>query len=1428
MNRLKHVLGSNVSHTVLSHVISTRRNSDLRWTASRVKRAVDPKFADNGEQRDNSAGSQKRRLKSRTILGKRALEKYSEEERFQNRRRASCQAKKSSSQYSNRKQVGKPTNSKNDAESVETAVIEDEAGSYARMIAAYSEDVYSKNAFAAPKDGAGSAMIARTRPSPFSNSCVISMKPFLSAGPVATSHEAKFSTETSAVQKNLRNSRGDSVESGGAENELERSATYAAIIERYSHTVTLNVDPRAWGSNGISRRHVSTKFDNVSGTAGETEGVAVAAETKEIVGCSKKSIPDGSSGPKANDNREKREVRRESQTTKDVIKDPRRIATMKDDTDAKSREKLASQPAEEPSDWLEKMVEAHKKRIRDRKAASARTPEGANENVEMSGNKPTNPISDYIRRGATGSNAQRGAGQASTSNSAQSSAVSDPARQPQIELRMTPSQNESVVAINVDELSRNFQAGQDRLSVVISSKKNANAPDRANAETRPDFGSMQISISEDTVPVKQIEFSINGKPVSELKSIVARTDKLDVLGSMDKVEIRIPSKDNNNARTTNQQYVARPAAHPAVLNLHINAKFNDPRVQQPKSTGAKRETSPATPRVIPPNQSPVPPRSYKVSSSSQNEPVSKPGDTVANVEGGEELLRKSQINPTEVFQRGASRTPSNNLAGNVDKAVSENANSGANQLPRNSQDTRVNPEKPGRDGSNREPSNMIPWWSSEEAFNNIKRKGSGGKDASPGIVDAVAEPKRPEASVERICKISDYKPESADIGKSAENAEIVAQSSRMEVERKEVRVERSRELSDANVVKVTSSQRYVPTNKSSKQHAKRKSKVAKKASRVRSTTKTTPKQHFDWPINSVPSPKVVKFVAVTPRRVDVDSGTETKSAAVKNRPTIEEETRGQRGDAARAADGNAERSDTVIEPADLERSANRSAGVSAKSASAASESGTGAAEGKAPDKMSDAIKKLLPGGRPPGKRVVDRRMAEILKSMKPIEKREDGTLIDYGVTVSSRKPSKSRTDANGVPQVLPVSKNLADRPNSAKLKQDAPGRIEIIRELKVSTKTKEVKDDRAKVLEGEKLSSGRKEVPKSKGWDKVVDLAKISSVKKETLTEPKVVTKQSKVVEPVKVLSAKKPNVPEDATSSTTKKQLHQGPGNITYQPRLDSEYMLSKQWVPDADRESDKFRHSRAKARLEGTKETVDAPISSDSMKILPTERTGGGANLVKSKVSSKPTRESADKKETPSITSKGLEARSGVTESYNPQLTVKKCRIRSCPPTQRAADKKAEKMPPEIVDERFKVTGAAPLKGTIRQQPSKGNLANFSKVGKVERVETPRPDNTESGGGSSGFGNFIVGPAGLKSSRSFVMHTITSADKVSKRVSTSLQREEKLRGEEMTDVEKPINEEHRQLYLAPSRSERPEKDLLYASWLQRFKNSIDDDKIL
>ena len=158
---------------------------------------------------------------------------------------------------------------------------------------------------------------------------------------------------------------------------------------------------------------------------------------------------------------------------------------------------------------------------------------------------------------------------------------------------MTPSQNESIVSINVDEQATKTAGTRDQLSVVISSKRDKTGQvDASNLNLQSDFGSMQISISENTVPVKQIEFSINGKPVSELKSIVARADKLDVVSSMDKVEIRIPPSQNR-AASEQTQNLARTASSPVpVLNLQIAAKFNEPRIQQPTDTGVRTTTTP--------------------------------------------------------------------------------------------------------------------------------------------------------------------------------------------------------------------------------------------------------------------------------------------------------------------------------------------------------------------------------------------------------------------------------------------------------------------------------------------------------------------------------------------------------------------------------------------------------------------------------------------------------------------------------------------------------------------------------------------------------------------------------------------------------------------------------------------------------------------
>ncbi|XP_076287990.1 uncharacterized protein LOC143212759 [Lasioglossum baleicum] len=1240
----------------------------------------------------------------------------------------------------------------------------------------YNEAMCSKSAFAVLNDSTGHSMINRTRRSPFNSASIGPMKPFQAAGHSLLNQEANFSTETAAKCSNLQNLRRDIVEPvGGGETGLERVSSYAMMIEKYSNSV--NIDTLGWGRCMVPRRHVSTKLSNPSLKLEDARsGEAGARETIE---CSKKGISNGLTEAIAGSGSDKRQVGQAGCT----IKDPERIATIKDDMDAKL------QPAER-ADWVDRVVSAHKKSITHRKLlhTGRKTPEMDNENVaretsahpdleedypltEMTGKKPTNPISDYIRRGPVSSNAQRGAGQASSQSSAQSSATVNPGKEPQIELRMTPSHNESVVAINVDELSARTTGAKDHLSVVISSRKNASNP--ANTDAQSDFGSMQISISEDTVPVKQIEFSINGKPVSELKSIVARADKLDVLSSMDKVEIRIPTKDNH-ARTTNQytqhQQVARAPVNPsAILNLHINAKFNAPHVQQPKDVGVKPQSTPPASRSTPPSQAPVPPRTHNIFSPAKQEHAN-PDSTVATNMG-----RLEEQDPGE----------------NVNRGLNQSVNSGTTHSPRNSpRDSKLKNPKRDSTAENRVPSNMIPWWSSEEAFKKIKKKGSGVEGSSVVAApnkteDVVAEPKK-------LQEDSTSQPKSAVSSNPADPPKTTAPGN--DATKPEV-AGKSSEVMDLSPVRVTSSQRHV--HGKAPKSVKHKSRMTKKVYRSRGVVRTSaiPKQSSDTQINSVPPPKVVKFVAVNPRTVDVERRPDVARADEKQRTKVEEETKKLEGDATRPGHENVQKnSDTLAKGADVERSANRSAGVSANSAS-----GSEAAKGKSQD-MSGTVE-----NDPPGESVNGRRMKDILKTMKPIEKRKDGTLIDYGVTVPSRKPSET-TLRFRVKNVRVVGRSKS---------------------IEAEKTTKKGGPDEMKEKPVGKESANSKRAARQ---PEVIDPVKISSVKKESLTEPKVVASQPKIVEPVKISSVKKPPEDNGAPSqpksddgseriSVMKKLTHRGPKNLPYVPRFNSDRAIPKKQSLLAKKDPGKLGDSLAKVSSASEKksaDTVNALATSDSKKKV--QNTGDSARSLNPK-------EPSDKKEMRTIFLKGSEAGSRGSMTYNSQSVAKKPRIHSCPSTSRIIDRKSEKMSPENLDKHFKETGFAPFKGTIRHLPPKGNSAHFSNASE-EKQATLKKDKDESGGGSTGFGNSTVGPAGLKSPRSFTMHTITSINSVTNApVMPSIKKECKFHS---VKIDNMINEPHCHPYLAVDENERPEKGLLYASWLQRFKNTVDDDKML
>lgn len=153
---------------------------------------------------------------------------------------------------------------------------------------------------------------------------------------------------------------------------------------------------------------------------------------------------------------------------------------------------------------------------------------------------------------------------------------------PQVELRMVPSGTESVVSVNLEGIAKAIESknpNSKELSIVVSNNKKTLSkalPKNVKGDNNPNSCSMHISISEGSLPVKELELSINGKPISDVRTIKARSETLNVLTSMDKVEIRVPyAKDNLNALNQSPKNIAKNVENSeSVLKLRIATAFD--------------------------------------------------------------------------------------------------------------------------------------------------------------------------------------------------------------------------------------------------------------------------------------------------------------------------------------------------------------------------------------------------------------------------------------------------------------------------------------------------------------------------------------------------------------------------------------------------------------------------------------------------------------------------------------------------------------------------------------------------------------------------------------------------------------------------------------------------------------------------------------
>lgn len=317
-------------------------------------------------------------------------------------------------------------------------------------------------------------------------------------------------------------------------------------------------------------------------------------------------------------------------------------------------------------------------------------------------------------------------------------------KQPQVKLRMVPSEKESVVSINVDSVSPGLldplNPASKQLSVVVQSDRKEDPQSTENqgnistlrrgvksAPQRGDFGPMRISISEDSAPIKQIEFSINGKPVSELKSIIARTERLDVVSSMDKIEIRIPfvKDDVNSPSKTEETDLSKgtDASTSQILNVQISANF------QNEFTKGSVEKSRETLRYVKDTTS-----ASLISNNYSFDKSIKAREDIFNNNNMQQYGFSDNKNINEHKALGDNelniqRETEKNISTDktmTDISLFEERNNSeilnSKKMMNTTQSSSTNKYDKNEFSNHRISSKMIPWWSSSDSFNKIRKK----------------------------------------------------------------------------------------------------------------------------------------------------------------------------------------------------------------------------------------------------------------------------------------------------------------------------------------------------------------------------------------------------------------------------------------------------------------------------------------------------------------------------------------------------------------------------------------------------------------------------------------------------------------------------------------------------------------------------------
>lgn len=538
----------------------------------------------------------------------------------------------------------------------------------------------------------------------------------------------------------------------------------------------------------------------------------------------------------------------------------------------------------------------------------------------------------------------------------------------QVELRMVPSERESVVSIDVDSVATapldppNSAAKQ--ISIVVRSDEKRDPQSRAesqwSAPLRPPrstaastsrrndvFGPMRISISEDSAPVKQIEFSINGKPVSELRSVTARAERLDVVSSMDQIEIRIPYDKDGYDLTRTAEYTSTEQ----ILNVQISANFQNAPTRESPERSYKAETANTIPPVSPTRT----PKTHYVFKDS-----ARVSDTSF---GSNDIHRQYRSSDRMAIGSDNTNTERNlNEHKTAKKLSTDEATMDVSSIERTDdlKIKRVNakpmtsttrfPKMNNYDENEtydpRSPSKVVPWWSSSDCFRNIQKKEDDCKPITPSNL------KRKKA-----------------IANSKQN--LTAESFSLKLKRKsslsKTLTRNAQSVNDAIVDKTdinNSSNMYSCSNSSEQR--------AESQPTVRSSSLFKSKQNREHP-NSIS--EIMENNSKSENR-------QTTSATLKGDKRISEVKR---------ANAQASECDVSVE------FDTRVGKISASPSNAQDLLSKSNREKKHdyPLKQAKSNDETV---------TTKPKVENILYAIKPIEKREDGILIDYGLKVPSRKP----------------------------------------------------------------------------------------------------------------------------------------------------------------------------------------------------------------------------------------------------------------------------------------------------------------------------------------------------------------------------------------------------------------------------------------